>query len=296
MKNKIIFLISVALLFTAVSAFANDTTEKIKKEIMNPSLQDFKHTLNSLITTQQKSKQDIMNSICNENKYCLKHFELLTEAKVPVERITQLLQNKKNHKQLLYNSKYIFAAGYGLNIILSRVETREIKKLSSCKELKAYIADMPITKRSLLPFSIKYLEKCNIDDGYKDPVINLMDNKIFCHPKLDITLYNIKNLCSLFSPEKNRYDYNTPKIKQVFGEDTIELNSKEDLIEEDLDSLIEDAKMLENIRNSQGIPFPTIIEELETEPLIKINLFKTIETPSEMEDSIEEDMNNELPV
>lgn len=294
MKKYLKLTIPAALLLIAVSAFSNDNIEKIKKEIDNPYIEEFKQEISNFIA--KENPQPIMDSTCNGNTYCLKHFELLMEAKVPVERITQLLQNKKNHKQLLYNSKYIFAAGYGLNIILSRVETREIKKLSSCKELKAYIADMPITKRSLLPFSVKYLEKCNIDDGYKDPVINLMDNKIFCHPKLDIALYNIKNLCSLFSPEKNRYDYNTPKIKQVFGENTIELDSKEDLIEEDFDSFIEDAKMLENIRNSQGIPSPTIIEVLEPKPLIKINLFKTIETPSEMKDPLEKEMNQELPV
>ena len=263
MKNKIIFLIFATLLLTAVSALANDNIKKIKKEISNPYLNELKQEINNFIA--KENPQSLIDSTCNGDKYCLKHFELLTEAKVPIERITQLLQNQTNHKQFLYNSKYVFAFGYGLNIILSRVETREIEKLSSCKELKAYIADMPITKMALIPFAAKYLEKCNIDGGYKDPIINLMDSEIFCEPELDMAQYNINNLCSLFPPEKDRYGYNVPIMRTIIGDEAQALDNKENYMEEEMESIEKDVQTIESIRKSKGVP---------CKPIQKIKVYK----------------------
>lgn len=292
MKKYLKLIIPAALLLITVNAFSNDNIEKIKKEINNQQLNELKQEINNFIA--KENPQPIMDSTCNGNTYCLKHFELLMEAKVPVERITQLLQNKTNHKQFLYNSKYVFAFGYGLNIILSRVETREIEKLSSCKELKAYITDMPITKMALIPFAAKYLEKCNIDSGYKDPIINFMDSEIFCEPELDMAQYNINNLCSLFPPEKDRYGYNVPVMRTIIGDEAQALDNKENYTEEEMESIEKDVQTIESIRKSKGVPCKPIQKIKEYKGILLKD--KDIQKPSEMEDSIEEDINQELPV
>ena len=132
MKNKIIFLISAILLFTATNTFAQvnedafdgfsekvnqvkkyteeerrKANEEYAKELAEPwtthTLQEgYKSPYGDSDMPPAPYPQDVVSNICGDNKYCLEIATIWDYTGVPFEEASVKLGNIKDYKLVLY--------------------------------------------------------------------------------------------------------------------------------------------------------------------------------------------------
>ena len=198
MKNKIIFLLSAALLLTSLSAFAEKMTSQ-KTTIMNNT------SVNSNIKTslqnvyeenkaKEASPEDKIKEICKNDKYCLEagsFFLFIINDMLEKDDPNDLLENMlgemleslkgvKNYKQRLYDIEYISSL-ISLRHYLLDFEARKLEKLTKFDEIKEYILDMPMTYHSFIKAVKKMKETASSKKelDFVDSFMNKYTGKLF---------------------------------------------------------------------------------------------------------------------
>ena len=233
MKNKIIMLLSAALLLTSISAFAKEITSQ-KTDIMNkPSVNEA--VKNSLQKAYEENKakgsnpEEEIKKICKNDKYCIEAgtFFLFVIDSIGVdgsdvlsEEVLESLKDVKNYKQSLYLVKYTSSIN-SLRHYLIDFEASKLEKLTEFDEIKAYILDMPMPYSSFIKalnkmkatasskkeldfvdsFMNKYTGKLfpqNYEKFKEEDVLELIkSSNPFCPGNLIVDNYGYDNLCIL---------------------------------------------------------------------------------------------------
>ena len=169
MKNKIIMLLSAALLLTSLSAFAEATISSQTIDIKNASVnKDIKNSLqNAYDENQAKESDDIekIKSVCKNNQYCTTSALMMLRNGIALDKVLSDLRNVKDHKQNLYlvkrdskNDSLLFTEIQQIMLIskpkkISSKNTSMFKELKNAvsspfNELKNYMMDVPLCSYS----------------------------------------------------------------------------------------------------------------------------------------------------
>ncbi len=220
MKNKIMFLIFAALLFTSINTFAqvnedvlNDFNEKVNqvkqyteeerrkaneeyaKELAKPWTT---HTLQEGYTRPQYDPytppppypEDVVSNICGEDKYCLEIATIWDYTGVPFEEASTKLKNIKDYKLFLYRMKY--------SKIVYDIETDKSGLIRSVKDAKDFLMDMPTDETNLrmaLYRAIKYYKGTQEERDFIASIIPVLENLKFCPKNLKVSNYGLHNFC-----------------------------------------------------------------------------------------------------
>ena len=216
MKNKIILLVSLALLLGTINAFAQVNNQNFDNNMnqLEQELQDRKkaneeyakelakpwttHTLQEGYTRPQHDPyippppypEDVVSDICGEDKYCLEIATIWDYTGVPFEEASVKLQNIKNYKLTLYKMKY--------SEIVFDIETDKSGLIRSVKDAEDFLMDMPTNEMNLsraLNRIIKYYKGTPEERDFIMDIIPVLENLKFCPKNLDVNNYGLHNFC-----------------------------------------------------------------------------------------------------
>ena len=228
MKNKIIFMISAALLLTSLSAFAEDTISSKTINIKNTSVNNnIKNSLQNAYAENQAKEsdpQEEIKAICKDNKYCLENASILSMLGFNSEELIYELKNIQDHKQKLYDMKYSISTDAELYFGFITFEIPTLTKITEFNKMKEYIIDMPATPTSFIfilkkikntaksqeeiKFVNSLIEKYagklfpqNFEEIDGIDFVNFLEsNEPYCPKNLNANNYGFDNLCFLPLP------------------------------------------------------------------------------------------------
>jgi len=203
MKNKIMLLISAALLFTITSAYAKETkTENQNTQVKNAisatmQEKDLKDLTNTIQELKQNAEKDKLNNpiteYCKGDKYCLDIIKLLEpQNKKELAEIFEIPELSKDYKQALYQIKVSLVLTSFLakhKVIL--FEAEKMKDMAENNEnLMDFITDMPLTEEMFVIMRAAELEDT------AEFMKTLPEQIPYCNDmNLDMHNYNKDNLC-----------------------------------------------------------------------------------------------------
>ena len=159
MKNKIMLLISAALLLTITSAYAKDAkTDNQNTQVKNAiSATMQENDLNNLTNTIQDLKQtaekdqlkNFVTEYCKEDKYCLDIVKLLEpKNKKELSEIFEIPELSKDYKQALYQIKMslVLTSYLAKNKVILFEAEKMTEMADNNENLMDFITDMPLTE------------------------------------------------------------------------------------------------------------------------------------------------------
>lgn len=213
MKNKIIMMISAALLLTTLSAYAQIQAPNAKGQIMQQDSANLGKALE-----QEKIKQTAncpendTVCVCGENKYCKDYILLLQNYNTPWEKIVKNTKNIKDFKTALYQKKYEMVNKIGTDKAIKAVLVLEVWQLKNALDLEKdttkaitnYLADMPVTFDTLSSLEFITSVTAARKDTVKHPVSEqkaisqlmvAFKKATLCPADLNVNNYNLDKLC-----------------------------------------------------------------------------------------------------
>lgn len=256
MKNKIILMLSAALVLTSISAFAEKITAQ-KTNIMNkPSVNEA--VKNSLQKAYEENKakesnpEDEIKKICKNDKYCIEYAEFLAYPNklkdLPKDEdfeifLDEIYTVRYDPKQELYDQKYEASLSSLASLTnLIKFEESKLEKLTKFDEIKEYILDMPLPFASLIKAlkKMKAIASSQKELDFVDAFIKKYTGKLFpkdyekfdeaavvemikssnpfCPESLKIDYYDYDNLCILGFPFIIRVDIDKKEFKKIIKE------------------------------------------------------------------------------
>ena len=203
MKNKIMLLISAALLLTITSAYAKDAkTENQNTQVKNTisatmqenDLNNLTNTIQDLKQTAEKNQlKNFVTEYCKEDKYCLDIVKLLEpKNKKELAEIFEIPELSKDYKQALYQIKMsLVLTSYLAKNKVILFEAEKMREMADNNEnLMDFITDMPLTEEMFAIMRIAEVEDT------AEFMSTLPEKMPYCNDmNLDMHKYNKDNMC-----------------------------------------------------------------------------------------------------
>ena len=203
MKNKIMMLISAALLLTITSAYAKDAkTENQNTQVKNAisatmqenDLNNLTNTIQDLKQTAEKNQlKNFVTEYCKEDKYCLDIVKLLEpKNKKELAEIFEIPELSKDYKQALYQIKMsLVLTSYLAKNKVILFEAEKMREMADNNEnLMDFITDMPLTEEMFAIMRIAEVEDT------AEFMSTLPEKMPYCNDmNLDMHKYNKDNMC-----------------------------------------------------------------------------------------------------
>lgn len=203
MKNKIMLLISAALLLTITSAYAKDAkTENQNTQVKNAisatmqenDLNNLTNTIQDLKQTAEKNQlKNFVTEYCKEDKYCLDIVKLLEpKNKKELAEIFEIPELSKDYKQALYQIKMsLVLTSYLAKNKVILFEAEKMREMADNNEnLMDFITDMPLTEEMFAIMRIAEVEDT------AEFMSTLPEKMPYCNDmNLDMHKYNKDNMC-----------------------------------------------------------------------------------------------------
>ena len=203
MKNKIMLLISAALLLTITSAYAKDAkTDNQNTQVKNAisatmqenDLNNLTNTIQDLKQTAEKNQlKNFVTEYCKEDKYCLDIVKLLEpKNKKELSEIFEIPELSKDYKQALYQIKMsLVLTSYLAKNKVILFEAEKMKEMAENNEnLMDFITDMPLTEEMFAIMRIAEVEDT------AEFMSTLPEKMPYCNDmNLDMHKYNKDNMC-----------------------------------------------------------------------------------------------------
>lgn len=247
MKNKIIMMISAALLLTSLSAFAQvDSTSKVDSIVTIKLMDDatYEKLKANLAHAQEFAANPIerkvwhgfpykaggpslekplfsneeITSLCGDNQYCKWNIILLETSYATFKKgqIIDYIKRVKDYKQALYTNIQKDPWGIGLG----NVEREQRKVLNSFKAIQEATSDFPTTQFELIDRIKKLIKYYNGTKEQKDFIKELItaidvDAIKSCSKYLDnVNNYSLKSFC-LLDWYNNSYPFPIKELKEL---------------------------------------------------------------------------------
>ena len=217
MKNKIIMLLSAALVLTSISAFAKEITSQ-KTNIMNKTSVN-EAVKNSLQKAYEENKakesnpEDEIKEICKNDKYCIEYAAILPMLGFKSDELIYELRDIKDYKQELYNLKYSLSTNSELYYGFLFFDSLRIYAMTEFDQMKESIIDMPMTPVFFVGIlkKMKSATKSEKDKKFLDSLLKKYTGKLFPQnfEEIDITAFSdfIKSNAPFCPKDLNVNDY-----------------------------------------------------------------------------------------
>lgn len=203
MKNKIMLLISTALLLAITSAYAKDAkTDNQNTQVKNAisatmQEKDLNNLTNAIQDLKQSAEKKQLNNFvteyCKEDKYCLDIVKLLEpKNKKELAAIFEIPELSKDYKQALYQIKMsLVLTSYLAKNKVILFEAEKMKEMAENNEnLMDFITDMPLTEEMFVIMRVAEIEDT------AEFMSTLPEQMPYCNDmNLDMHKYNKDNLC-----------------------------------------------------------------------------------------------------